>query len=220
MMHKKLQRNTNQNKHSAESLTHNSSFIVTKRSRKSLREDGDDITGFKDPTRIFQVWGQAHDALRTTRWSILYIRLKTKMPIHVKYIHELCGLLHHFLLYFIVIMILDMFYNILGEFSKDPFYFGFNFVAQESLVLHTFSFKKSFGRQTGPIFLVHHFFKESSHIRRRSQRGTPREWKGHAPRDPHFSHVVGPMFRIVCPFTSFFDSTYASWLYTSPLGNS
>jgi hypothetical protein len=45
---------------------------------------------------------------------------------HVKCIHDLCGLLGHILSYFIVIKDLGMFSIDFGDFLNNPILFGFN----------------------------------------------------------------------------------------------
>jgi hypothetical protein len=46
------------------------------------------------------------------------------------------------------------------DFLNDPLSFGFNTAKQICLFLHVFDFQGALGRQTDPIFLPHHFFRE------------------------------------------------------------
>jgi hypothetical protein len=67
---------------------------------------------------------------------------------------------------------MDIFFIDFGDFLIYSLYFGFN-SEHETQFLRIFEFQRPSGHQMEPIFLLHHFYKETKNMGRRSKREEP-----------------------------------------------
>jgi hypothetical protein len=111
-------------------------------------------------------------------------RISEERLMHVKYIHELYSLLGHIILYLIVYWRTEYVFHWFQGFSKEYSLFWFEF-SRIGNTIFAFEFRGLSERQTDLIFLVHHFFKKTKIMRRKSQHKAPRGRKKDLPCGPH-----------------------------------